>query len=102
MLATRAYLGELHVGDVANVEAHEPIVDVDTWQRVQRVRIPAGRKAKSDYLLAAPRGAPVWFLRWAHERDHGQVRAVTTCAQRAVRSADQGDRSCPRTRSDRP
>jgi hypothetical protein len=32
--------------------AHEPIVDGELFGRVQRVKIPRGRKAKSDRLLA--------------------------------------------------
>ena len=53
MLATRTVLGELHFGDYApNLTAHEPIVDRDVWDRVQRMVVSSGRRAKSDRLLA--------------------------------------------------
>jgi Recombinase zinc beta ribbon domain len=35
-----------------NLTAHEPIVDRETWQRVQRMVVPRGRKPKSERLLA--------------------------------------------------
>lgn len=54
MLRSRVYLGEIHFGDSyePNLSAHPAIVDVDLWNRVQRARVPRGRKAKSDRLLA--------------------------------------------------
>ncbi len=52
MLASRVYLGEIHFGDLLNLEAHPAIVDVDTWKRVQRARVSRGRKSKSERLLA--------------------------------------------------
>lgn len=53
LLMSRVVLGELHWGDHApNLRAHEPIVDPGTWELAQRVRVPQGRKAKSDRLLA--------------------------------------------------
>ena len=53
LLRSRVVLGELHFGThTPNLEAHEPIVDVDTWRRVQRARVTRGRRAKSDRLLA--------------------------------------------------
>jgi DNA invertase Pin-like site-specific DNA recombinase len=52
LLASRVVLGELHFGELVNLEAHEPIVDRELWDRVQRVRVPSGRKSKSDRLLA--------------------------------------------------
>jgi hypothetical protein len=51
-LASRAVIGEIHFGDLVNLEAHEPIVDRALWQRVQRARVSRGRKAKSARLLA--------------------------------------------------
>jgi site-specific DNA recombinase len=51
MLASRHVLGEIHYGDLVNLEAHEPIVDVETWKRVQRVHVPKGRKPKTNRLL---------------------------------------------------
>ena len=53
MLRSRVYLGEIHFGDYTpNLAAHTAIVPRDLWQRVQRIIVPRGRKAKSDRLLA--------------------------------------------------
>jgi DNA invertase Pin-like site-specific DNA recombinase len=53
LLKSRIVLGELHFGDYPpNLTAHEAIVDRPTWEMVQRIRVPQGRKAKSDRLLA--------------------------------------------------
>lgn len=56
LLASRIVLGEISfVGDklnLTNPNAHPAIIDVETWQRVQRQIITRGRKAKSDRLLA--------------------------------------------------
>jgi site-specific DNA recombinase len=51
-LKTRVVLGELHFGALANMQAHEPIVDIQTWERVQRTYVPKGRRPKSELLLA--------------------------------------------------
>lgn len=52
MLGNRVYLGEIHFGSLVNLEAHEPIVDRDLFERVQRVKVSRGRRAHSDRLLA--------------------------------------------------
>jgi site-specific DNA recombinase len=53
LLASRAVLGEIHFGTYEpNLSAHEPIVDREIWKAAQRVKVPAGRKAKSERLLA--------------------------------------------------
>jgi site-specific DNA recombinase len=52
LLRNRAYLGELHFGELHNFEAHPMIMDRSTFERVQRVSVPKGRQAKSDHLLA--------------------------------------------------
>lgn len=53
LLGSRIYLGEIHFGSCEpNRAAHEAIVDADTFARVQNVRVPQGRKAKSEQLLA--------------------------------------------------
>jgi hypothetical protein len=53
LLASRVVLGEIHFGKLSNLEApHPAIVDREVWQRVQRVRVSRGRRAKSDRLLA--------------------------------------------------
>jgi DNA invertase Pin-like site-specific DNA recombinase len=52
LLASRVVLGEIRFGDLVNSNAHEPIVDEETWRAVQRRTIPRGRRAASDRLLA--------------------------------------------------
>lgn len=56
LFGSRIVLGEISfVGEklaLTNPSAHPAIVDVETWQRVQRQRVTRGRKAKSDRLLA--------------------------------------------------
>jgi site-specific DNA recombinase len=52
LLRSRLVIGEIHFGDLVNRHAHAPIVDLQTWQRVQRQSVTRGRKAKSDRLLA--------------------------------------------------
>ena len=52
MLTSRIYLGELHFGDLVNEHSHKPIIDLETWSRVQRMRSPRGRRPKSERLLA--------------------------------------------------
>lgn len=53
LLASRVVLGEIHFGDdLHNLLAHEAIVDRATWQRVQRMVVSRGRRAKSERLLA--------------------------------------------------
>jgi hypothetical protein len=53
MLRDRLYLGEIHFGSYEpNLAAHPAIVDRDLWNRVQRVSVSRGRRAKSERLLA--------------------------------------------------
>lgn len=52
LLASRIVLGELHFGEIVNESSHPPIIDTDTWSKVQRMRSPRGRHAKSERLLA--------------------------------------------------
>jgi site-specific DNA recombinase len=52
ILTSRMYLGELRFGDLVNTASHPAIIDADTWGRVQRMRSPRGRRAKSERLLA--------------------------------------------------
>jgi DNA-directed RNA polymerase subunit RPC12/RpoP len=51
-LTSRLLLGELHFGGLSNLEAFPPLVDVETFNRVQRLRLPRGRRPKSERLLA--------------------------------------------------
>jgi hypothetical protein len=53
MLRSRMYLGEIHFGDLHNLNAHEPIIkDRALFERVQRRTVSRGRQAKSKRLLA--------------------------------------------------
>jgi DNA invertase Pin-like site-specific DNA recombinase len=55
MLASAAYVGELHFGKLVNRNAWEAIVERHVWDAVQATRVPSGRTAKSDLLLARQR-----------------------------------------------
>lgn len=52
MLANRHYLGEVRFGELVNPKAHEPLVDIEVFDAVQKLRVPAGRYARSERLLA--------------------------------------------------
>jgi DNA invertase Pin-like site-specific DNA recombinase len=52
LLQNRAYLGELHFGDMHNLNAWEPIVSPELFAAAQRAEAPRGRTAKSQLLLA--------------------------------------------------
>jgi site-specific DNA recombinase len=52
LFSSRLLLGELHFGSMVNLNAFAPVIDVETWQRLQRVSAPRGRRAKSERLLA--------------------------------------------------
>ena len=73
LLTSRIVLGELHFGELVNTDSHPAIVDVATWQTVQRMRSPRGRRAKSERLLARL----------------GVLRCATCGARMVVGSSDQ-------------
>jgi len=52
MLSDRLYLGEIHFGDLVNLHAFDPLVPRPLFNRVQRVKVARGRRAKSERLLA--------------------------------------------------
>jgi DNA invertase Pin-like site-specific DNA recombinase len=52
LFSSRLLLGELRFGSMVNEAAFPPVVDAETWQRLQRVSVPRGRRAKSERLLA--------------------------------------------------
>jgi DNA invertase Pin-like site-specific DNA recombinase len=52
LLASRVVLGEIRFGNLVNLKAHPPIVDHDTFRKVQAMAIPRGPKPKSERLLA--------------------------------------------------
>lgn len=77
LLKNRAYLGEIHFGALANLEAHEPILDRDLFNRVQRMKVPRGPQPKSDRLLARLRvlhcgscGSPLGSMKLPRQNDY--------------------------------
>jgi site-specific DNA recombinase len=52
LFSSRLLLGELRFGSMLNETAFTPVIDAETWQRLQRVSVPRGRRAKSERLLA--------------------------------------------------
>jgi len=52
LFANRLLLGELHFGNMSNESAFPPVIDLETFQRLQQVAVPRGRRAKSERLLA--------------------------------------------------
>ena len=51
-LTSRLLLGELHFGKFSNLEAFPHLIAVETFNRVQRLRLPRGRRPRSQRLLA--------------------------------------------------
>jgi DNA invertase Pin-like site-specific DNA recombinase len=52
LFGSRLLLGELRFGEMLNEHAFPPVIDPETFQRLQRVSVPRGRRAKSERLLA--------------------------------------------------
>ena len=52
LFSSRLLLGELHFGSMVNETAFNRVIDAETWQRLQRVSVPRGRRPKSEHLLA--------------------------------------------------
>jgi site-specific DNA recombinase len=52
LFSSRLLLGELRFGSMVNEEAFTPVIDAEAWQRLQRVSVPRGPRAKSERLLA--------------------------------------------------
>jgi hypothetical protein len=50
-LSNRLYLGEVHYGDLVNAEAHDPLTNLETWERCQRAP-GVQRRAHSRFLLS--------------------------------------------------
>ncbi len=61
LLSSKVVLGEIHFGDLVNPEAHEPIVDRETWQRVQKMVLPGD-------AMRSPRGCSRGFPSFAVHR----------------------------------
>ncbi len=96
MLASRVYLGEVHFGKLVNLHAHEPIIDRELWQRVQRMVIPRGRHVSSDRLLArlgvlrcGSCGARLGAMKLPRQNDYPIYRCPSTsdCARHVTISA---------------
>lgn len=51
LLRSRVYVGEIHFRGWSCLAAHEPLIDNDLFDRVQRASVSAGRRAKSTRLL---------------------------------------------------
>lgn len=52
LLTSRVVLGELRFGEMVNTDSHPAIIDAATWGRVQKMRLPRGRRPKCERLLA--------------------------------------------------
>ncbi len=95
LLANRVYLGEARSGDgIANMEAHEPLVDAATWTLAQRQPTTERRRSsRRVHLLAgicrcascthamrsqAPRGTTVGTYRCSTTSVHGRCPAPST------------------------
>ncbi len=52
LLSSRILLGELRFGEKVNLSAFPPLIDLETWQRLQRLKLPRGPRPKSERLLA--------------------------------------------------
>jgi len=52
LLASPIVLGEIRFGEMFNPAAHPAIVDRRTFEQVQKLIVPRGRRAKSERLLA--------------------------------------------------
>jgi DNA invertase Pin-like site-specific DNA recombinase len=51
LLSRRVYLGELRLGDLVNLDAHDPLTDLPTWQAAQAPPPKARRPKKGGDLL---------------------------------------------------
>ena len=98
LLASRIVLGELHFGRLANEEAHLAIVPRELFERVQKMRLPRGRRPKSERLLARQGvlrcetcgSRMVVGTTVQQGRTHGFYRCppIGDCSQRVTISAD--------------
>jgi site-specific DNA recombinase len=97
MLANRAYLGEIHFGDLHNLQAHEPIIDRELFDRVQRMVIPRGPRPASTRLLARLKvlrcgscGTPLMSMKLPRQNDYPVYRCASTsdCDRHVTISAE--------------
>jgi len=90
MLRSRMYLGEIHFGELHNLNAHEPIIkDRALFERVQRRTVSRGRQAKSERLLArlGVLRCGTCGSRMVSNSHSGNYRCGDTSAQRRQRRA---------------
>jgi DNA invertase Pin-like site-specific DNA recombinase len=103
-LTSRLLLGELRFGASSNLEAFPPLVDVETFNRVQRLRLPRGRRPKSERLLArlgvlrcATCGSRMVIgfrtTRDGKRYEHYRCPPVGDCPQRVTIAADKAERA---------
>lgn len=103
-LTSRLLLGELHFGAFSNLEAFPPLVDVEAFNRVQRLRLPRGRRPKSERLLArlgvlrcATCGSRMVIgfrtTRDGKRYEHYRCPPVGDCPQRVTIAADKAERA---------
>jgi DNA invertase Pin-like site-specific DNA recombinase len=72
LLSRRVYLGELRLGQVVNVEAHEALVDLPTWQAAQAPPSkPRRPKTGGDLLTGLIRCASCGYSMSATTRSDG-------------------------------
>jgi Recombinase zinc beta ribbon domain len=85
MLRSRMYLGEIHFGELHNLDAHKPVIkDRGLFDRVQRRTVSRGRQPKSERLLAR-----LGVLRCG------------SCGSRMVINSDSGSYRCGDTSANR-
>ncbi len=81
LLRNRLYIGEVSYRDWTNPNAHPPLIDRATFERVQRLHVSAGRKPRSERLLSrlgilrcASCGARMSVLTTTKKRKDGSVK----------------------------
>jgi site-specific DNA recombinase len=94
LLANRIYLGEVHFGKNHNLDAHEPIIDRELFDRVQRMVIPRGPQPDSDRLLARLRvlrcgscGSPLGPMKMQKQGAIYRCPSTNDCARHMTISA---------------
>jgi DNA invertase Pin-like site-specific DNA recombinase len=96
MLANRVYLGEIHFGQMVNLQAHDAIIDRELYNQVQHMVIPRGPRPGSDRLLArlgvlrcGSCGARLGSMKLPRQNDYPIYRCPSTsdCAHHVTISA---------------
>ena len=102
MLRNRTVLGEINFGKLVNTEAHEPIVDAETWQKAQRTVLRGTRLvskrllARQGVLRCGTCGARMVISTQSHNgRTYCYYRCppMGDCEQRAAISADAAEQA---------